>query len=100
MRQSLQGEHAVVTGGAAGIGLELAKACLRRGASVSVIDLARDTKAAAAELASAVPSVGAAPSFSFYRADVGNFAEVSAHLQAYTSLLQPKELSCKRAPSA
>lgn len=79
MKLSMRGEHALITGGAAGIGLELAKACLQRGASVSIVDLAKDTSAAAQELETSKPLCDASVSFYFYRADVGNFAEVCEH---------------------
>ena len=76
----MRGEHALITGGAAGIGLELAKACLHRGATVSIVDLTRNTTAAAEELGKAVTLHDTTSAFFFYRADVGNFAEVRAPL--------------------
>lgn len=85
----MQGQHALVTGGAGGIGLELAKACLRRGASVSIIDLAKEMSTAREELTQAKPDHGPILSFNFYNADVGNFAEVCAPLQCMHEGLLP-----------
>ena len=77
MSKTLHCRHALITGGAAGIGLALAKACLLRGAKITVVDIAADTSTAKAELASCL-SCNLEGALQFYRADVGAYDQVFA----------------------
>ena len=72
---TLDGKHALITGGAAGIGLALTKACLQRGAAVSIVDIVSDTSAARDELDRS-RQISATASVVFIRADVGAYDQV------------------------
>ncbi|WP_454688580.1 SDR family NAD(P)-dependent oxidoreductase [Achromobacter aloeverae] len=72
----LEGKVAVVTGGAGGIGLEIARAYLREGASVGILDI--DAKGLA-EAARALPGVQA------LSCDVSDRAQVKSVVDAYAA---------------
>jgi len=69
----LHARHAIVTGGASGIGLEIVRALATAGATVTIADIDHQTsKRVAAELQSATLSVTAAP------LDLASFASIRA----------------------
>ena len=69
----LHARHAIVTGGASGIGLEIVRALATAGATVTIADIDHQTsKRVAAELQSAAFSVTAAP------LDLASFASIRA----------------------
>ena len=74
-----KGAHVVITGGASGIGLELAKECIARGArAVSIIDVS-DCSRALNELkdcAADGPSIVFRAKLAAFQADVSSFDQV------------------------
>lgn len=78
-REEIAGRHVLITGGSEGIGLELAKICVQRGAKVTLLarSVAKLT-AAKAELLSLAPVA----SVSFVSADVADDAAVVAAVVA------------------
>ena len=69
--RSLVDAHVLVTGGAAGIGLALARECLVRGARVSLVDVS-DGAGAVAQLKA---ECGATARVACARADVADYAQ-------------------------
>jgi FlaA1/EpsC-like NDP-sugar epimerase len=82
-------KHVVVTGGAAGIGFELAKEAIARGASkISIIDISDCTRAVRKlkdEANDGVSAVFVAKVVAF-NADVSNFAEVCFRCRYHSHL--------------
>ncbi len=73
---SFRGKHAFITGGTNGIGLCIAKLLLRRGASVSLIDIA-DPTLALQQLESCIESETLPGQTFFTKANVGDYQQVS-----------------------
>lgn len=76
-----RGKHAFITGGANGIGLSMAKLLLKRGAVVTITDVA-DAKAALAQLEAVIAESGLPGSVWFVKADVGNYDQVGSSHRA------------------
>jgi len=75
----LSGRIAVITGGASGIGLALAKQCVARGMHIVLLDVERPVlEAAAAELRSAPPTPFGAARVEAFACDVSDAASMSA----------------------
>ena len=81
---SLQGEHAVVTGGARGIGAAIAQILARQGAAITIVDLPNARDAGSEVAAKIVKGGGKAH---FLPADVTNAAEISEMLKHASALL-------------
>ena len=69
MHQRFRDKHVLITGGASGIGLALAKGCLARGAKVSILDIAADASETASSAQEGIHGVDVR----VYRADVGAY---------------------------
>lgn len=77
-RETVTGRHVLITGGSEGIGLEVCKICVGKGAKVSIISRTpAKLEAAKAEILRATPDA----SVEVYPADVGNRAAVAAAVQ-------------------
>lgn len=92
-----KGAHIAVTGGAIGIGFELAKEAIARGAAaISLIDIADCTKAVKVLVNEAADGVSAVfrAKVAAFKADVSNFDEVSSLQMLETVSNTPKFYSC------
>ena len=83
------GKHAFITGGTNGIGLCIAKLLLRRGASVSLIDIA-DPAVAVQQLTSFIKHENLPGKVYYTKANVGEYQQVSdiADLHVYPYILR------------
>ena len=89
--QELQGKVAVVTGGASGIGLALARAFLNEGMTVVVADIEQEA------LDASLTELGSSGSVSGIRTDVSNFESVEALADAVYSAHGACHVLCNNA---
>jgi NAD(P)-dependent dehydrogenase (short-subunit alcohol dehydrogenase family) len=78
MTEPLAGKKAIVTAGASGIGLEVARACIKAGAAVAVCDIDQGRLDALHETD---------PGIRAYRSDVGNAAQASRFIETAADAL-------------
>lgn len=92
--QALAGRHALVTGGARGIGLACAKALLARGAQVTLLGRGRESLQAAAAGLNALGRVG------FVSADIADMASVQTAFEQAARQLGPIHILVNNAGQA
>lgn len=98
MDQALAGRHALVTGGARGIGLACARALLARGATVTLLGRGRESlQAAAADLDASEPT---ARRVGFVCADIADMASVQAAFEQAAQQFGPIHILVNNAGQA
>ena len=91
---ALAGRHALVTGGARGIGLACAKALLARGAKVTLLGRGRES------LQAAVAELNASGRVSFVSADIADMASVQAAFEQAAQQFGPVHILVNNAGQA